>query len=84
MSLNGVNLYLVGVMGSGKMAVGDSVASRMGNYNFLETDATIEKATGLTIPEICEKEGEASLELGAFLRALCHECRQQTGRITSF
>jgi shikimate kinase len=30
----------------------------MGNYNFLDTDAIIEKATGLTIPEIFEKEGE--------------------------
>ena len=30
----------------------------MGNYNFLDTDAIIEKATGLTIPQIFEEEGE--------------------------
>lgn len=30
----------------------------MGTYNFLDTDAIIEKATGVTIPEIFEAEGE--------------------------
>ena len=30
----------------------------MGSYNFLDTDQIIEKATGLTIPEIFEQEGE--------------------------
>ena len=30
----------------------------MGTYNFLDTDAIIEKATGMTIPEIFEAEGE--------------------------
>lgn len=56
--LSGSNLYFVGMMGSGKSAVGDVVAQRMGNYNFLDTDNIIEKATQLTIPEIFESEGE--------------------------
>jgi shikimate kinase len=30
----------------------------MGTYNFLDTDAIIEKATGMTIPDIFEQEGE--------------------------
>lgn len=30
----------------------------MGTYNFLDTDEIIEKATGMTIPEIFEAEGE--------------------------
>ena len=30
----------------------------MGTYNFLDTDTIIEKATGLTIPEIFAEEGE--------------------------
>lgn len=30
----------------------------MGTYNFLDTDTIIEKATGMTIPEIFEEEGE--------------------------
>lgn len=56
--LNGANLYLIGMMGSGKTAVGDIVARRMGTYNFLDTDQIIEKATGMTIPQIFEAEGE--------------------------
>jgi len=56
--LQGCNLYFIGMMGSGKTAVGDIVARRMGTYNFLDTDAIIESATGLTIPEIFESEGE--------------------------
>ncbi|KAG7345824.1 shikimate kinase [Nitzschia inconspicua] len=56
--LNGVNLYLIGMMGTGKSSVGDIVARRMGTYKFLDTDAIIEKATGMSIPEIFEQEGE--------------------------
>mmetsp|Transcript_15509 Transcript_15509/g.22718 ORF Transcript_15509/g.22718 Transcript_15509/m.22718 type:complete len:279 (-) Transcript_15509:46-882(-) len=56
--LNGSNLYLIGMMGSGKSAVGDVVARRMGSYNFLDTDSIIESATKTTIPEIFEAEGE--------------------------
>jgi len=47
-------------MGSGKSAIGDALARRMGTYNFLDTDAILERATGLTIPEIFETEGEAA------------------------
>jgi len=56
--LQGSNLYFIGMMGSGKSAVGDSLARRMGTYNFLDTDTIIESATGKTIPEIFESEGE--------------------------
>jgi len=56
--LNGSNLYFIGLMGSGKTSVGDVVARRMGSYNFLDTDGIIEKASGMKISEIFEKEGE--------------------------
>ena len=56
--LNGSNLYLIGMMGSGKSAVGKIVAKRMGSYTFLDTDEIIEKAAGMSIPEIFESEGE--------------------------
>eukprot|EP00529_Nitzschia_sp_RCC80_P029357 CAMPEP_0113456674 /NCGR_PEP_ID=MMETSP0014_2-20120614/9010_1 /TAXON_ID=2857 /ORGANISM="Nitzschia sp." /LENGTH=330 /DNA_ID=CAMNT_0000348137 /DNA_START=104 /DNA_END=1096 /DNA_ORIENTATION=+ /assembly_acc=CAM_ASM_000159 len=56
--LSGTNLYLIGMMGTGKSAVGDKVARRMGSYNFLDTDQIIEQATGMTIPEIFDAEGE--------------------------
>mmetsp|Transcript_4334 Transcript_4334/g.9880 ORF Transcript_4334/g.9880 Transcript_4334/m.9880 type:complete len:300 (+) Transcript_4334:156-1055(+) len=56
--LQGSNLYLVGMMGSGKSSVGDKLARRMGSYKFLDTDEIIEKATKLSISEIFESEGE--------------------------
>ncbi|KAL7548300.1 hypothetical protein ACHAWF_011588 [Thalassiosira exigua] len=56
--LRGCNVYFVGMMGSGKSAVGDALARRMGTYNFLDTDAILERATGMTIPQIFEGEGE--------------------------
>jgi len=56
--LQGCNLYLIGMMGCGKSVVGEVVAKRIGTYNFLDTDNIIESATGLTIPDIFEAEGE--------------------------
>lgn len=56
--LQGSNLYLIGMMGSGKSSIGDIVARRMGTYNFLDTDDIIETATKMKIPEIFEAEGE--------------------------
>jgi len=57
--LQGSNIYLIGMMGSGKSSVGDKLARRMGTYKFLDTDEIIEKATSLTIPELFElPEGE--------------------------
>lgn len=37
-----------------------TITAGMGTYNFLDTDAIIEKATGVTIPEIFDSEGEES------------------------
>ncbi len=82
--LQGSNLYFIGMMGSGKSAVGNVIARReyiyvvtvyiyiysiaiadtflilvgMGTYNFLDTDDIIEKAAGMSIPDIFESEGE--------------------------
>ena len=47
-------------MGCGKSAVGDILARRMATYNFLDMDSIIERAAGMSIPEIFEKEGEDS------------------------
>ena len=56
--LKGSSVYLVGMMGSGKSAVGNVLAKRMGTYSFLDTDTIVENATGMKIPEIFESEGE--------------------------
>jgi shikimate kinase len=52
------NIYLVGPMGSGKSAVG-RILARMVDAPFLDSDAEIEKRTGVDISYIFEREGEA-------------------------
>jgi shikimate kinase len=48
---------LVGMMGSGKTAVGKVLAQRLG-APFLDSDAAIEAAAKATIPEIFARDGE--------------------------
>jgi len=52
------NFYLIGPMGSGKTAVGRRLAALLG-MEFFDSDAEIEKRTGVDIRYIFEKEGEA-------------------------
>jgi len=52
------NLFLVGPMGAGKSAVGRQLA-RLLHLEFLDSDEEIEARTGVDIPFIFEKEGEA-------------------------
>lgn len=53
------NLFLIGPMGSGKTAVGRHLA-RLLRAPFYDSDAEIERETGVDIPYIFEKEGEQS------------------------
>jgi shikimate kinase len=57
--LQGINLYLIGMMGAGKSSTGLQLADRLG-YRFFDTDAVLEAATGQTIPAIFEHQGEAA------------------------
>jgi shikimate kinase len=56
------NIFLIGPMGSGKTAVGRHLA-RLFHYTFHDSDADIEAKTGVDIPFIFEKEGEAGFRL---------------------
>jgi shikimate kinase len=56
--LEGLNLYLVGMMGVGKSAVGRPLAESLG-YRFLDADTSIEQVAGCGIAELFEREGEA-------------------------
>jgi shikimate kinase/3-dehydroquinate synthase len=53
------NIFLVGLMGSGKTTIGRSLAKKL-NLRFLDADQEIETRTGASIPLIFEIEGEAS------------------------
>lgn len=56
------NVFLVGPMGAGKSAVGRELA-RLLHRTFVDSDDEIEKRTGVDIPFIFEKEGEAGFRL---------------------
>jgi shikimate kinase len=53
-----LNIYLIGPMGSGKTAVGRQLA-KMLRLEFHDSDVEVEKRTGVDIPYIFEREGEA-------------------------
>jgi shikimate kinase len=53
-----MNVFLVGPMGSGKSAVGRQLARRLG-LEFIDSDDEIAARTGVDIPYIFEREGEA-------------------------
>jgi shikimate kinase len=52
------SIFLIGPMGSGKSAVGKALAKLRG-LDFIDSDVEIERRTGVDIPFIFEKEGEA-------------------------
>lgn len=52
------NVFLIGPMGSGKTAVGRQLARSL-DLQFYDSDGEIERVTGVDIPYIFEKEGEA-------------------------
>ncbi len=55
--LGGRNIFLIGMMGSGKSQTGPNLANIL-KYAFVDMDDVIEKATDQTITNIFEQEGE--------------------------
>jgi shikimate kinase len=57
------SIVLVGLMGAGKSAIGRRLAARLG-IRFVDADAEIEAAAGLSIEDIFEVHGEAAFRDG--------------------
>ena len=55
-------VVMVGMMGAGKTAVGRALANRL-NVPFLDSDAEIEAAANMTVPEIFSRDGEPFFRL---------------------
>ena len=51
-------VVLVGMMGSGKTAIGKALAAAL-NVDFVDSDSAIEQAAALSIAEIFDRDGEA-------------------------
>ncbi|MEL6912412.1 MAG: shikimate kinase [Cyanobacteria bacterium J06598_4] len=56
--LQGLNIYLVGMMGAGKSTVGRYLAANL-NYRFIDTDRMIEAISKQSIADIFAQSGEA-------------------------
>jgi shikimate kinase len=52
-------ILLVGMMGAGKTTTGKLVAERLG-WDYLDSDVEVEKKTGLTVPALFARDGEAA------------------------
>src|SRR5271166_3573483 len=57
------SLVLTGMMGVGKSSIGRRLAARL-NIPFVDADAEIEKAAGMSIPDIFARHGEADFRSG--------------------
>jgi shikimate kinase len=57
------SIVLVGMMGAGKSSIGRRLATRLG-MGFVDADAEIEAAAGMTIPEIFATHGEPYFRSG--------------------
>ncbi|MBW4623324.1 MAG: shikimate kinase [Cyanosarcina radialis HA8281-LM2] len=55
--LKGINLYLVGMMGSGKTTVGQLLSQHL-SYQFFDTDVLIEQVAKQSIKDIFANSGE--------------------------
>jgi shikimate kinase len=62
-ALGNRSIVLVGMMGAGKSSIGRRLAARLG-VPFIDADAEIESAAGMTIPEIFDKHGEPYFRAG--------------------
>jgi shikimate kinase len=57
------SVVLVGMMGAGKSSIGRRLAARLG-IPFVDADSEIERAAGMSIPEIFAKHGEPYFRAG--------------------
>src|SRR5437763_1083120 len=62
-ALRGRSVVLVGMMGAGKSSIGRRLAHRLG-LSFVDADAEIEAAAGMTIAEIFNSYGEPYFRSG--------------------
>lgn len=75
------HILLVGMMGAGKTTTGHLVADRLG-WGYRDSDADVEAMTGLTVPEIFERDGETAFRK-AEATVLAESCAQSAPQVIS-
>jgi shikimate kinase len=55
--MEGINIYLIGMSGSGKSTVSPLLAESL-SYRFVDTDTAVEKLVGQSVAEIFQTSGE--------------------------
>ena len=60
------NIYLIGLMGSGKTSIGKVLAREI-HRRFVDTDLEVERTLGQTIPEIFASQGEEAFRQACLL-----------------
>ena len=73
-----LNVILVGMPGCGKSRIGRALAERMGRQ-FVDLDSEIERAAGMSIPDIFANQGEDAFR-ALESRVLAEVCREK-GRV---
>lgn len=79
--LAGRPIVIVGMMGSGKTTVGRRLAARLG-LGFVDSDAEIETAAAMSIPEIFAARGEDEFRAGE-ARVIARLLREHAGIIAT-
>lgn len=79
--LAGRPILLVGMMGAGKTTVGRRLAARLG-LDFVDSDAEIETAAGMSIPDIFSTRGEDDFRAGE-ARVIARLLREHRGVIAT-
>ncbi len=74
-------ILLVGMMGAGKTTTGQLVAQRLG-WGYRDSDADVEAATGLTVPALFARDGEAAFRK-AEAAVLAHACADAAPSVVS-
>ncbi|HZS93202.1 MAG TPA: 3-dehydroquinate synthase [Chloroflexota bacterium] len=74
------SIILTGFMGTGKTTVGREVARRLG-LPFVDTDEEVERATGRTVQQLFEEQGEAGFR--ALERSILRDALARHGTIVA-